>query len=91
MQTGVCLWELVNKCKSVRLDREIIKLMKKVVNTWVQVHLPLLIELLYKLEITAYIDSFEHVGVCLFYVSCVTLAVMMVSVIVVYLVESLLI
>lgn len=91
MQTGVCLWELVNKCKDVRLDRKIIKLMKKVVNTWVQVHLPLLIELLYKLEITAFIDSFEHVGVCLFYVPYVTLAVMTVSVIVVYLVEFLLI
>ena len=66
MQTGVCLWELVNKSKGVRLDRKIIKLMKKVVSTWVQVHLPLLIELLYKLEIIAFIDSFEHVGVYLF-------------------------
>ena len=90
MQAGVCLWELVNKSKGVRLDRKIIKLMKKVVNTWVQVHLPLLIELLYKLEFTAYIARFEHVGFCLFYVPYVTLAVMTVSVIVVYLVEFLL-
>ena len=66
MQAGVCLWELVNKSKGVRLDRKIIKLMMKVVSTWVQVHLPLLIELLYKFEFKAYIDSFEHVGVCLF-------------------------
>ena len=91
MQAGVSLWILVNTNKDVRLDRKIIKLMKKVVNTWVQVHLPLLIELLYKLEITAYIDSFEHVGLWLFYVPYVTLAVMTVSVIVVYLVEFLLI
>ena len=33
MQAGVCLWELVNKSKSVRLDRKIIKLMMKVVST----------------------------------------------------------
>lgn len=66
MQAGVCLWELVNKSKGVRLDRKMIKLMMKVVSTLVQVHLPLLIELLYKLEFTAYIDCFEHVGVCLF-------------------------
>ena len=66
MQVGVCLWELVNKSKGVRLDRKISKVMMEVVNTWVQEHLPLLIELLYKLEITAYIDSFEHVGVCFF-------------------------
>ena len=63
MQTGGCLWELVNKSKAVRLDRKIIKLMKEVVSAWVQVYLPLLIELLYKLEFTPYIDSFEHVGV----------------------------
>lgn len=66
MQAGVCLWELVNKSKDVRLDRKIIKLMKKVVSTWVQVYLPLLIELLYRFEFTPYIDSFEHVGVYLF-------------------------
>ena len=66
MQAGVCLWELVNKSKGVSLDRKIIKVMKKVVSTWVQVHLPLLIELLYRFEFTPYIDSFEHVGVCLF-------------------------
>ena len=66
MQAGVSLWILVNTNKDVRLDRKIIKLMKKVVNTWVQVHLPLLIELLYKLEFKAYIDGFEHVGICLF-------------------------
>ena len=87
MQAGVCLWKLVNKSKGVWLDRKIIKLMKKVVSTRVQVYLPLLIELLYRLEFTAYIDSFEHVGLCLFYVPYVTLAVMTVSVIVVYLVE----
>lgn len=66
MQAGVCLWELVNKSKGVRLDRKIIKLMKEVVSAWVQVYLPLLIELLYSLEFTAYIDSFEHVGIYLF-------------------------
>ena len=33
MQAGESLWELVNKSKGVRLDRKIIKLMKKVVNT----------------------------------------------------------
>lgn len=90
MQTGVCLWELVNKSKGVWLDREIIKLMKEVVSAWVQVYLPLLLELLYKLEFIAYIDRFEHVGLCLFYIPYVTLAVMTVSVIVVYLVEFLL-
>lgn len=66
MQAGVCLWELVNKSKGVWLDRKIIKLMKKVVSTRVQVYLPLLIELLYRFEFTPYIDSFEHVGVYLF-------------------------
>lgn len=66
MQAGVCLWELANKSKGVRLDRKIIKVMKKVVNTWVQVYLPLLIELLYRFEFTPYIDSFEHVGVYFF-------------------------
>lgn len=91
MQTGGWLWERVNKSKGVRLDRKIIKLMKEVVSTWVQVHLPLFIELLYKLEFTAYFDCFEHVGFCLFYVPYVTLAVMTVSVIIVYLVECLLI
>lgn len=54
-------------------------------------HLPLLLALLYKLEFIAYIDSFEHVGLCLFYIPYVTLAVMTVLVIVVYLVEFLLI
>ena len=54
-------------------------------------HLPLLIGLLYKLEFIAYIDRFERVGLCLFYVSDVTLAGMMLSVIAVYLVEFLLI
>lgn len=33
MQAGVSLWILVNTNKDVRLDRKIIKLMKKVVNT----------------------------------------------------------
>ena len=91
MQAGVCPWELVNKSEGVRLDRKVIKLIKKVVSTWVQVYLPLLIELLYKLEFIAYIDRFERVGLCLFYVSDVTLAGMMLSVIAVYLVEFLLI
>lgn len=54
-------------------------------------HLPLLLELLYKLEFIAYIDRFERVGLCLFCVSDVTLAGMMLSVIAVYLVEFLLI
>lgn len=53
-------------------------------------HLPLLLEILYKLEFTAYIDCFEHVGLCLLYIPYVTLAVMTVSVIAVYLVEFLL-
>ena len=90
MQAGVCPWELVNKSEGVRLDRKVIKLIKKVVSTWVQVYLPLLIELLYRFEFTAYIDCFEHVGLCLFYIPYVTLAVMTVSVIAVYLVEFLL-
>ena len=91
MQTGGWLWELVNKSNDVRLNRKIIILIKEVVNTWVQVHLPLLIELLYKLEFKAYIDSFENVGLCLFYVPYGNLAVMTVSVLVVYLVKFLLI
>ena len=38
MQAGVCLCELVNKSKGVRLDRKMIELTMKVVSTLVQVH-----------------------------------------------------